>query len=48
MSKIEDALKAASETRALKIGPGILNEVAQLFDEQFPGRKLSFLPALYL
>ena len=33
MSKIEDALKAASETRALKIGPGILNEVAQLFDD---------------
>ncbi|HEY0669552.1 MAG TPA: sn-glycerol-1-phosphate dehydrogenase [Sphingobacteriaceae bacterium] len=39
MSKVEDALKAASETRALRIGPGILNEVAQLFNEQFPGRR---------
>lgn len=39
MSRVEDALKAASETRALRIGPGILSEVAQLFNEQFPGRK---------
>jgi glycerol-1-phosphate dehydrogenase [NAD(P)+] len=39
MSRIEDALKAASETRALKIGSGILSEVAQLFNEQFPGKK---------
>lgn len=38
MSRVEDALKAASETRALRIGPGILSEVAQLFNEQFPGR----------
>lgn len=39
MSRVEDALKAASETRALRIGPGILSEVAQLFNEQFPERK---------
>ncbi|MGV3508545.1 MAG: sn-glycerol-1-phosphate dehydrogenase [Sphingobacteriaceae bacterium] len=39
MSRIEDALKAASETRALRIGSGILDEVAQLFIEQFPGKR---------
>jgi glycerol-1-phosphate dehydrogenase [NAD(P)+] len=38
MSKIEDALAAASETRALRIGPGLLTEVADLFSEQFPGQ----------
>lgn len=38
MSRIEDALKAASETRALKIGSGILSNVGQLFNEQFPGK----------
>lgn len=39
MSRLEDALKAASETRALRIGSGILSEVAELFNEQFPGKK---------
>jgi glycerol-1-phosphate dehydrogenase [NAD(P)+] len=39
MSKIEDALAAASETKALRIGPGLLNTVADLFTEQFPGKK---------
>lgn len=39
MSRLEDALNAASETRALVIGPGVLNQVAQLFNEQFPGKK---------
>ena len=39
MSKVEQALKAANETRALRIGKGILNEVAELFKEQFPERK---------
>jgi glycerol-1-phosphate dehydrogenase [NAD(P)+] len=39
MSRLEDALKAASETRALVIGPGVLNQVAQLFNEQFPDKK---------
>lgn len=39
MSRLEDALKAASETRALVIGAGVLNQVAQLFNEQFPGKK---------
>lgn len=38
MSKIKEALAAASETRALRIGSGILSEVAELFDEQFPGQ----------
>lgn len=39
MSKIEDALKAADETKALRIGYGILSEVADLFKEQFPNQK---------
>jgi glycerol-1-phosphate dehydrogenase [NAD(P)+] len=39
MSRLEDALKAASETRALIIGSGVLNQVAQLFNEQFPGKR---------
>lgn len=38
MSKLEFALKAASQTRALRIGPGLLREVATLFEEQFPGK----------
>lgn len=39
MSRIEMALKAANETRALRIGKGILIQVPELFKEQFPGRK---------
>lgn len=39
MSKIEQALKAANETRALRMGSGILSEVAELFKVFFPGRK---------
>ncbi len=39
MSRIEMALKAASETRALRIGRGILIQVPELFLEQFPGKK---------
>lgn len=35
-SKVEIALKAADETKALKIGFGNINEVAELFKEQFP------------
>jgi glycerol-1-phosphate dehydrogenase [NAD(P)+] len=38
MSKIEDALAAASETRALRIGQGLLTEVAEMFSSQFPGQ----------
>ncbi|HAZ03507.1 MAG: 3-dehydroquinate synthase [Bacteroidetes bacterium GWF2_42_66] len=38
MSKIENALKAANETRALRIGSGILNQVPEMFTEQFPGK----------
>lgn len=39
MSKIKDALAAASETKALRIGWGILNQTAELFTEQFPNKK---------
>jgi glycerol-1-phosphate dehydrogenase [NAD(P)+] len=39
MSKIEDALKAAKETKALRIGSGMLSQVGGLFKEQFPGKK---------
>lgn len=39
MSKIQDALAAASETKALRIGTGIIGEVADLFVQQFPGKK---------
>lgn len=38
MSKVEFALKAASETRALRIGAGLLSEVSALFKQQFPGK----------
>ena len=39
MSKIEDALKSAKETKALWIGTNILSKTADLFCEQFPGKK---------
>ncbi|SFH45784.1 sn-glycerol-1-phosphate dehydrogenase [Pedobacter insulae] len=39
MSNIENALTAARETKALKIGIGVLAGVAELFNEQFPGKK---------
>ena len=39
MSKVEDALKSARETKALLIGTGILSKTADLFREQFPGKK---------
>lgn len=39
MSKIEQALEAACETGALRIGSGVMNEVASLFVELFPGKK---------
>ncbi len=38
MSRVENILKAANETRALRIGPGFINQVAELFQEQFPGK----------
>ena len=38
-SRIEQALKSASETRALLIGQNILNRVPELFAEHFPNRK---------
>ena len=39
MSKINKALKAASDTRALYIGSGILIKTSDLFKEQFPAKK---------
>ena len=39
MSKVEDALKSAKETKALWTGPGMLSRVAELFREQFPDKK---------
>lgn len=39
MSKLQDALAAASETKDLKIGPTLLKTVAELFKTQFPGKK---------
>lgn len=39
MSKIKDALKLADETKALLIGAGVLAEVANLFLEQFEGKR---------
>ncbi|RZK52810.1 MAG: iron-containing alcohol dehydrogenase, partial [Pedobacter sp.] len=38
MSKVEDALAAASETKALRVGKALLKEVAELFLEQFPNQ----------
>lgn len=38
-SNIEKALKAADETKALRIGSNILEEVSELFSSQFPGEK---------
>ena len=37
--RVEEALKAARETRACVIGENILNEVPALFREQFPGAR---------
>ena len=39
MSKVEQALKSASETRALWIGQNILRRVPEMFAEQFPAKK---------
>lgn len=39
MLKVEQALKAAGETSALRIGSGVINEVATLFQESFPNKK---------
>jgi len=38
-SKVEQALKAAKETKALIIGEGVLDQVGDLFKSQFPGKK---------
>lgn len=39
VSKIEEALKVADETKALIIGSNILHQVPELFKEQFPGKE---------
>ncbi|MDP4226374.1 MAG: sn-glycerol-1-phosphate dehydrogenase [Bacteroidota bacterium] len=39
MSRVEKALKAASDTRDLIVGSGVIKEVADLFRKQFPGKK---------
>jgi len=39
MSLVEKALTAARETKALRTGRGILNQVPELFTEQFPGKE---------
>ena len=39
MSKVEQALKSARETRALQIGVNILNQFPAMFAEQFPAKK---------
>ena len=36
MSRVKEALKAAKDTKALWMAPGILSQVADLFKEQFP------------
>ena len=43
MSKVEEALKSAKETKALWVGPGILSQVAELFREQFPGKRAAII-----
>lgn len=39
MSKVEEALKAADETKALIIGKHVLGNIPDLFTAQFPNRK---------
>jgi len=39
MNKIEEALKSATETRALIIGEGVIQQTPELFKEQFPGKR---------
>ena len=39
MSKVEEALKSAKETKALWVGPGVISRIAELFSEQFPGKR---------
>lgn len=39
MDYIENALKAARETKALRIGEGVLPEIYGFFNGQFPGKK---------
>ena len=38
LSRVEKALKAASDTKDLRIGNGIISETGRLFKEQFPGK----------
>ena len=38
-NKIDKALKAACDTKALLIGSGVLSQVTSIFKKQFPGKK---------
>ena len=40
MDKIAKALKNANETRALIIGSGVINQVSEIIEQQFPGKKV--------
>ena len=39
MNQVEQALKAATDTKALLLGKGVLNKIDELFMQQFPGKK---------
>lgn len=43
MSRVEEALKAADETKALEIGAGVIAQVAQVFKAQFPGKRAQII-----
>lgn len=38
-TRVEEALRQADETRALRVGADILDQAADLFREQFPGKR---------
>ena len=39
MITLEEVLSRASDTKKLRIGDGIISEVADLFKEVFPGKR---------
>ncbi len=46
LTRVEKALEAATDTRALRIGSGILNQVPGLFRELFPGKRAAVVADL--
>lgn len=36
---LDEALSSARETRALRVGPGVLRETARIFQQHFPGQR---------